>query len=246
MKNFYLALTILLFVSTLKVFSQISTQQPARQNCSFVSRPIIDIGSKVVIGKLTKIKLPRLDSSVRKFFQNTVVTVKIEVDENGKVTYAKAENCIANLQNILEESARNTIFNPTLVDGAPVKIEGQAIYKFTQRKIEFDAELDSSELKPAPIDYERLKFLRIFESEIITVIYNFRENKNSFYPFINNGKAEIQICLQSKTPEIVEKIKQIGFEVLEETQGNGLAGQIAVMNLEKLAAIEEIRFIVPD
>lgn len=91
------------------------------------------------------------------------------------------------------------------------------------------------------------KITRMFDSKIGEFIYKSRTEKIENYGgFIENNQANIQICLFDKTPEIVEKIKQTGFILLEETQGNGLVGRIPVENLEKLADIEEIKRVIPE
>lgn len=246
MKKTVLFLIILLFLSSTVISAQNSVQNK-RRDCSFVGRPIIDIGGGVVNGIAVKIIRPRLNNTAKRFAQNAVVSVKIEISEKGEVVYAKATGAIPILFNPSEEAARRTKFSPTIVDGRSVKISGQITYKFYQGKAGVSYKLESVEHKSAPIDYEWLELRRIFDRNIVSAIEDSKEGKTlDSYEFIENKQARIQICLQTKTPDIVEKIKQTGFEILEETQGNGLAGKIAVENLIKLAGIDEIRFIVPE
>jgi hypothetical protein len=64
--------------------------------------------------------------------------------------------------------------------------------------------------------------------------------------FIRNGKAELQIWLTQKTPEVMESLKKLGFETLLEPKSAKLViGRISIENLEKLAALKTVRFIAP-
>ncbi len=236
-----------LFVLTDGVFAQTSVQTNSRRDCSFIGRPIIDIGGGIIIGKAIKIRRPRLNEVAKRFAQNAVVNVKIEINENGKVISAKADGEIPILQNLSEQAARQTKFTPSSVNNIPIKVSGKIIYKFNQGKIAISYSFEPIENNPTPIDPDGFKFARMFDSKIVSAIYDFRAKKSlESYAFIKNDRANIQLCLMTKTPEIIEKFKQTGFELLEETKGNGLVGQISVENLEKLADIEEIHFIVPE
>jgi Gram-negative bacterial TonB protein C-terminal len=247
MKKFIPLFIILFVVLSGGALGQSSVQTNSRRDCSFIARPIKDISGGVVNGKAFKISTPRLNETAKRFAQNTVVSVKIEIDENGKVIFAQAGNGNPLLQKLSEQAARKTSFSPTMVSGQAVKINGQIFYKFDQGKAAFSYRLEPVKYEPPPIPYDFLNRLKMFDSEIVSAIYDFRAKKSlASYAFIKNGRAAIQLCMSTKTPEILEKIKETGFELSEETNGNGLAGQIAVGNLEKLADIEEIRFITPE
>ncbi len=58
------------------------------------------------------------------------VTVRVIVDENGKVISAKAMNGPAVLREAAEAAARQAIFSPTTQDGITVKITGTLTYDF--------------------------------------------------------------------------------------------------------------------
>lgn len=58
------------------------------------------------------------------------VTVRVVVDENGKVISAKALNGPAVLREAAEAAARQAIFTPTTQDGITVKITGTLTYDF--------------------------------------------------------------------------------------------------------------------
>jgi TonB family protein len=58
------------------------------------------------------------------------VTVRVVVDENGKVISAKAMNGPAVLREAAEAAARQAVFTPTTQDGITVKITGTLTYDF--------------------------------------------------------------------------------------------------------------------
>ncbi|HET7286998.1 MAG TPA: TonB family protein, partial [Pyrinomonadaceae bacterium] len=58
------------------------------------------------------------------------VTVRVVVDENGKVISAKAMNGPAVLREAAEAAARQAIFTPTTQDGITIKITGTLTYNF--------------------------------------------------------------------------------------------------------------------
>jgi TonB family protein len=63
-----------------------------------------------------------------------VVTIKIEIDETGKVT--KAEDLCGGYPTLADSAlraARKARFTPTLVSGSPVKVEGVIVYQFKAR-----------------------------------------------------------------------------------------------------------------
>jgi hypothetical protein len=249
MKRVFLFLAILFFVSTIEVFSQTSIQPKTRRNCSYVGRPIIDIAGGFVIGKALKLPKPRLSKNAKKLAQNTLITVKIKVDENGKVIFAKAEEGNPLLQNLSEQAALKSEFASTTSSGQRVTVEMEITYQFKKSKVEINVIpiMESIEDKSEPIDPNTYILARMFDLEILGLIKKSRsETVMNFGDFVSNGQANIQICLGEKTPEIVKRIKEKGFELLEESQGNGLVGKISVENLEKLVDIEEIKRIVPE
>lgn len=196
------------------------------------------------MGYAFKIAYPRLNETAKKFAQNEIVNVKIEVDEEGRVADAKSDSKIPILNNPFVLAAKQTRFSPSMVDGQAVKVKGQIIYKYYQGKAAFSYSFEPIEYRWTREDFE---LMQMIDSEIVGVIADQRVGKSlNSYAFISNGQANIQICMDKKKPEIVEKIKRTGFELSEETESNGLVGKIAVKNLKKLVDIEEIRFIVPE
>ena len=64
--------------------------------------------------------------------------------------------------------------------------------------------------------------------------------------FVREGKAEIQIQLTAKTPEVIEKLKLAGFEVADDKNAKFIIGKIAIEKLASLAEITEVQYVLPN
>lgn len=64
--------------------------------------------------------------------------------------------------------------------------------------------------------------------------------------FVRDNKAELQVWLTDKSPQIIEQLKQLGFEVIAEPKSARLViGRIAIDKLEALAALEVVTYLSP-
>jgi Ca-activated chloride channel family protein len=64
--------------------------------------------------------------------------------------------------------------------------------------------------------------------------------------FVKQGKAEIQIWLADKSPEVIEQLKKLGFEImLEPKSAKMVIGRVPIEKLAELAEIKAIRYIAP-
>jgi hypothetical protein len=64
--------------------------------------------------------------------------------------------------------------------------------------------------------------------------------------FVLDGKAEVQIWLTEKSPEVLEQLKQLGFEViLDPKSAKMLIGRVPLEKLAALAELKEVRYIAP-
>ncbi len=64
--------------------------------------------------------------------------------------------------------------------------------------------------------------------------------------FVKDNKAEIQIQFSAKTPDVLEKLKKLGFEFVGERNKNTIVGKIAVEKIANLAEIAEILYVLPE
>ena len=64
--------------------------------------------------------------------------------------------------------------------------------------------------------------------------------------FVRNGKAEIQIWLADKSPEVMAKLKQLGFElVLDPQSAKMVIGRVAIEKLALIAELSAVSYISP-
>lgn len=64
--------------------------------------------------------------------------------------------------------------------------------------------------------------------------------------FVRDGKAEIRVWLTEKSEATLERLKQLGLEILLDPKAGKLViGRIPVEKLEALAEIESVRFVAP-
>jgi len=88
-----------------------------------------------------------------RILKEQIVAVQIVVDESGKVTQAKAISGHPLLYAACTNSARQTKFPPTLIDGPPIKVKALFIYKFKpDGTIDTDIETDDKTVIGTPIN----------------------------------------------------------------------------------------------
>lgn len=87
----------------------------------------------VVNSKAKNLATPNYPASARLRSAQGTVPVRVEIDENGRVTSANAICGDSDLQIVSVEAAKNSTFTPTTVDGKPVKVIGIIVYNFLFR-----------------------------------------------------------------------------------------------------------------
>ena len=73
---------------------------------------------------------PVMSEEAKRLKQNGKITVRVIVDENGKVVSAIAMNGPAALREAAEAAARQATFAPTVQDGITVRMTGELVYTF--------------------------------------------------------------------------------------------------------------------
>jgi TonB family protein len=84
----------------------------------------------VLNSKALDLPKPTYSEEAKRLKVSGTVTVRVVVDENGKVVSALAIDGPAPLRQAAEEAARKAVFNPTTRDGITVKVSGVITYKF--------------------------------------------------------------------------------------------------------------------
>ena len=84
----------------------------------------------VLNGKAVKLPKPVYPREAREARAQGPVTVQVLIDEDGKVVSAAAVSGDPLLQEAAVTAAKGAIFNPTLLEGKPVKVSGVITYNF--------------------------------------------------------------------------------------------------------------------
>ena len=202
-------------------------------------------------GKPANLPKPKFAPGFKWDGSDALVTVRVEVDEAGNVTQAKAESGNQALRAASEEAARSTRFKIKQSKENPVKIVGNIIYNFTLKDNKPQAEINlrGFAVKLTP-EQEKRRFIAL---RTTTVIFNLIERlKTNAAPsseearFVRDGKAEILVRLKELKPETIAELKKLGFEVLLEVPStNAVVGRIAIESLAALVESEAVTFISP-
>jgi TonB family protein len=78
--------------------------------------------------KALSLPQPKLSEEAKRQKQSGKITVRVIVDENGKVVSAVAQNGAAVLRQIAEEAAKQATFAPITQDGIVVRVMGDLVY----------------------------------------------------------------------------------------------------------------------
>lgn len=104
-------------------------------------------------------------------------------------------------------------------------------------------------VKPSPEGREARVLAKLHPS-IAAVIERLKNKGASVSPdeskFVHDGKADIQVWLTDKSPEILARLKQLGFEIMLDPKTSRLViGRLAVDKLAALAELDVVRYVAP-
>lgn len=134
-----------------------------------------------------------------------------------------------------------------------VKSESAKVAKESPKKIKTIADDDDiktvdKSVKPT-IEQQRQLALKSKTNNLVFALIQRLSDKNAKpsadeAKFVKNGMAEIQVWLVDKTPEAIEELKKLGFEIVLDPKTSKLViGRIAVGKLEALAELKSVRFV---
>lgn len=217
------------------------------------------ISGGVLNGKATNLPKPAYPPAAKAVNANGAVSVQVTTDESGNVISVAAVSGHPLLRAAAEQAARNSKFAPTMLSGQPVKVTGTIVYKFSDPNKANGVEVALGEVRlptdeeKSNVSPEKLKRAMLAEKLhvwLFAVVE--RLQKEVAAPtaneaeFIKDGKAAIQIRLTAKTPEVLEKLKVLGFEITGGKDAKSVAGKIPIEKLEVLTEIAEVRYILPE
>ena len=114
--------------ATLKV-TEIGENETPTGSGAGVAKPV-EVGD--LNAKAVSMPKPVLTEEAKRVKASGKVSVRVLVDENGKVISATALNNVAALREIAEAAARQVIFNPLTIDGITVRFTGILTYEFVR------------------------------------------------------------------------------------------------------------------
>ena len=112
--------------ATLKV-TEIGENDDSTTSSTGITKPV---EAGVLNAKAVSLPKPVYSEEAKRLKASGRITVRVVVDENGKVISALALNGPAVLREAAEAAARQAIFSPTTQDGITVKITGTLTYDF--------------------------------------------------------------------------------------------------------------------
>lgn len=105
---------------------------------------------------------------------------------------------------------------------------------------------------PAPVSPEEKKRQELLAKMNPAIAAVIERLKNKGKPghdenkFVRNGKAEIQVWLTDKSPEIIAELKQLGFEVvLDPKTPKVIIGRLPIEQLAALVELKSLRYVAP-
>ena len=179
------------------------------------------------------------------------VTVQVVVDERGNVVSAKAVGGHPLLRQAAAAAAAGARFSPTMLSGKPVRVSGVITYNFNPRASAASAgELESVEPAPDPAELKREEFVAKLHPLVAALFERLSEGKEtpseSEGKFVRDGKAELRVWLDEKSPAVLSKLKELGFELVLDAPSSGLViGRMPLEKLAGLADVEAVKYVAP-
>jgi Ca-activated chloride channel family protein len=185
------------------------------------------IGGNVQESKLLHRVEPIVPEIASRARVSAIVMLEVSVDENGNVAEAR----VVRGHPLLNEAAINAVkqwkYSPTYLNGNPVPVNATVTVAF------------QSPGPPRP----RL------DQTVSTVIMRVKAGQVSDLskdPFIQDGKAELSLTMESRSGQLMAQLRAAGFEVVSWPESSLTAiGRIAVEKLESLLEIDAVRYIAP-
>ena len=232
------------------------------------------ISGGVINGRARNLTVPAYPVAARAIRASGAVNVQVTIDESGNVISASAVSGHPLLRQAAEQAARKSTFMPVMISGQAVKVTGVIVYNFVdpqnagntnisvgemnigETNIENNGEQTTVtaemkaeiERKEKEVQY-RQKLAEKLHFWVFDVVERLRKGETVLTPnenkFVENGKAAVQIQLTTKSPAAIEKLKTLGFEVIDEKDVKLIVGKIAVERLADLAEIAEVQYVLP-
>ena len=211
------------------------------------------VSGGVLNGKAISKPQPAYPPAAKAARASGTVTVQILVDEQGRVVSANAVGGHPLLRQSAVAAARQARFTPTLLSGQPVKVAGVVTYNFdlTGAAPKVASTLGGAATAQADSEEEwRQRLHTKMHPLVASVVVRLRDKKVTpgaeEATFIREGKAELRIRLSEKTPAVLARLKQLGFELVLDPQTSRLVvGRLPVEKLAALLDVEAVLYVSP-
>ena len=227
------------------------------------------ISGGVVNAKATVLITPSYPAAARAVRASGAVNVQVLIDESGNIVVANAVSGHPLLRQVAEQAAMQSKFMPIMLSGKPIKVTGIIIYNFINPKDAGDINISVSETtiantdEPTAITPEmkaeaekrenEVKYRQMladkFHFWVFALVYRWQKGETALTAndakFVKDSKADVQIWLTAKSPEAIEKLKNLGFSIADDKNAKFIVGRIAVKKLVDLAEIAEVQYVLP-
>lgn len=174
--------------------------------------------------------------------------VEVRIDKTGSVVSAKAVSGHKLLRESAEAAALLSKFDPAFLDGRPIRVTGSIVYNFKNAD---SVDVSLLKMKAKPFNDEDRKAFAVgvkLHFWLYAMTERLRNGVSEASPneakFVNSGKAETQVFVKAKSPQLMEKLKNAGFQIASE-KGPMLSGRMAVEKIAALAEIDEVKLVLP-
>ncbi|MGB7208199.1 MAG: VIT domain-containing protein [Pyrinomonadaceae bacterium] len=221
------------------------------------------VGPRYIPGSVTdasKIKPPvaetRAGHDISVEVNLNAVSVYVTINESGQVVSAEPVSGHPLLKAAAVQAAKLAKFAPTMLSGKAVKTLGVVTYNFIDPKtasVSASAgNLAAQTPDTKPPTAEMIREWAIKEkvhSWVYSLIIRLQKGETTPGPnekaFVSDGKALVQIVLREKSPEALERLKALGFEVESAKDGINVFGRIAIEKLAELVEEDAVKFVLP-
>jgi Ca-activated chloride channel family protein len=214
------------------------------------------ISGGVLNGKAVSLPKPAYPQVARAAKASGSVVVQVTVDESGNVISANVVSGHPLLTAAAANAASKSKFSPTMLSGKPVKVTGTIVYNFAGNgkavsvSDKVGQNINAAQQTLSPEDQKRREILNKLHPAIYALIEKVKAKQiqatQNEIKFVINGKAEIQVWLKDKTPEAIEEIKQLGFEIILDPQFSKMViGRVAIEKLKAISELKSVRYIAP-
>ncbi|HEU4390541.1 MAG TPA: VIT and VWA domain-containing protein [Blastocatellia bacterium] len=108
---------------------------------------------------------------------------------------------------------------------------------------------DANEPEPAD-DAKQREVMTKLHPAVLAIVERLKRNDRAAASgessFVTDGKAEVQIWLTGKSKQVIDQLRQLGFElVLDPKTSNLVIGRVPIEKLEALSRLNAVRYVAP-